>query len=69
MTGDAYDHGTFPGTALTLALSQGRGDLQWCRIPFSKSPLVHHPSSEENQAPFPALAVTPETTYTSELQP
>jgi hypothetical protein len=33
----------------------------------AESPLVQHPSSAETPPPFPTLAVTPETPYTSEL--
>jgi hypothetical protein len=37
--------------------------------PFSAPHLVQHPSPEASALPFPALAVTPETPYTSESQP
>ena len=37
--------------------------------PFSEPRLVQHPSPEASAVPFPALAVTPETPYTSESQP
>jgi hypothetical protein len=37
--------------------------------PFSAPRLVQHPSPEASAVAFPALAVTPETPYTSESQP